>query len=492
MENINVGVDEIKDICQRHGESMDPLWMNIRQEFNLPLLSQAGDRKKRSGISVSSLFETAVAMPLFLAGTVKGFFASRFGNIVDGAESAFYRFSQDSLFNWRRTMFAVSKVIKTREAEIKLEVKYPTALILDDSTLEKAGRRIEGVSKVHDHVSGRHVTGFKLLGLVFFNGSYARMLDFNLVSERKLSLKNGRQFFKDRDAGSPGKKRKIELKKDKIALAAELLGRAAKSGYAPDYVLVDSWFTCAALINKARTLNAGETHFLGMVKADKRLYIYNGQSYTLSQLRHAVMSEKKRCKRFKSSYMEVVCELKNVGTVKLLFSRFNRNKKWVCLLTTNLNMSYVKAIETYAIRWNIEVIFKECKQLLGLGKCQSNDFDAQIAHASSVFIAHSILVYFKYREDYQTLGQLYSTIEAQYTGLLTVEKILLMLEEILTTIASKMGNLNGVSLYEVFNSPEYAAFKEAIRFSLFLNQNGIINKATNHKDVTSEEKENAA
>lgn len=180
-----VAVDEIKDIGRRHGESMDPLWINIRQEFNLPRLSQSGDRKKRNGIPVSSLFETSVAMPLFLSGTVKGFFSSRFGKIVDGAASAFYRFSQDSLFNWRMAVFALSKLIRTRETEIKLEAKYPTALILDDSTLEKAGRRIEGISKVYDHVSGRHVPGFKLLGLAFFNGSYARMLDFNLVAEKK-------------------------------------------------------------------------------------------------------------------------------------------------------------------------------------------------------------------------------------------------------------------------------------------------------------------
>jgi hypothetical protein len=204
------------------------------------------------------------------------------------------------------------------------------------------------------------------------------------------------------------------------------------------------------------------------------------------------MSEKKRCRRFRSSYVEVVCELKNVGTVKLFFSRFSNNKKWVCLLSTDLEMSYIKAIETYAIRWNIEIMFKECKQLLGLGKCQANDFDAQIAHAACVFITHSILVYFKYREDYQTLGELYRTIESQYTGLLTVEKILLMLEEILTAIASKMGGVDTVSLHDVLNSSEYAAFRQGIRFSLFLSQNGNIDKTVNNEEVANGIGEKAA
>ena len=80
---------------------------------------------------------------------------------------------------------------------------------------------------------------------------------------------------------------------------------------------------------------------------------------------------------------------------------------------------------------------------------------------------NSILAYYKYREDYQTLGELYKTIESQYIDLLTVEKILIMLEEVLTTIASKMGGIDSVSLYDILNSPEYATLRQGILFSLF-------------------------
>lgn len=492
MENIEINVNEIKKICKKHGEDMDPLWVNIREEFNLAHFSRSGGVDKRTGVEVASLFETAIAIPLFLVGTVQSFFSSNFKKIVESSQCAYYRFCQDSRFSWRRAMSEVSKFIRKRETETNLEAKYPSTFIIDDSDLEKSGRRIEGVSKIYNHCTGRKVIGYKLVTLGWFNGAYARTLDYSLTAETKLKLKKGKPFSKERDSRSAGKKRINELKKDKITLACELMGRAAKNGYAPDYVLVDSWYTCAQIINKARSLNCGKTHFLGTVKPGKRLFTYNGEEYTLFQLRHAVMSEKKRCKRFRSSYIEVVCDLKNVGRIKLFFSRFTSNKKWVCLLTTDLAMSYIKAIETYAIRWNIEIIFKECKQLLGLGKCQANDFDAQIAHTTSVFITHSILAYYKYREDYQTLGELYRTIESQYTGLLTVEKILIMLEEILTTIASKMGGLDSVSLYDVLNSPEYAALKQGIRFSLFLSQNGNIDKPINNKELANETMEIAA
>lgn len=485
MENVKVDVDEIKDICKKHGKNMDTLWIDIRGEFNLPLFSRSGGMEKRTGVAVSSLFETAIAIPLFLVGTVSSFFSSSFKEIVESSSFSYYRFCQDGRFNWRRAMSAISKFVRKREIETCLDAKYPSTFIIDDSTLAKSGRRIEGVSMIHDHCAGRNITGYKLVGLAWFNGLYTRMLDFGLAAEKKLKLKKGGQFSKERDPGEPGAKRKKELRKDKITLACEMIRRAAKGGYAASYALVDSWYTCARLIGVVRSIGGGATHFLGMVKADKRLYIYKGRQYTLSKLRHAVMSEKKRCKRFRSYYVEVVCELKNVGRVKLFFSRFTSNKKWVCLLTTDLEMNYIKALETYGIRWNIEIIFKECKQLLGLGKCQANDFDSQIAHAACVFITHSILAYYKYREDYQTLGELYRTIESQYTGLLTVEKILIMLEEILTVIASKMGDIGSVSLYDVLNSPEYAAFRQGIRYSLFLNQNGNIDKTINNEEVAN-------
>lgn len=48
-------------------------------------------------------------------------------------------------------------------------------------------------------------------------------------------------------------------------------------------------------------------------------------------------------------------------------------------------MSFVRAFEVYQIRWNIEVLNKECKQYLGLGTCAGRDFDEQIADCTLCF-----------------------------------------------------------------------------------------------------------
>ena len=68
-------------------------------------------------------------------------------------------------------------------------------------------------------------------------------------------------------------------------------------------------------------------------------------------------------------------------------------------------------IEIYQIRWSIEVFFKEARQLLGLGNCQSNDFDAQIADTTITMTQH-ILLTLRYRFDhYESKGALFAGIK---------------------------------------------------------------------------------
>jgi IS4 transposase len=54
-------------------------------------------------------------------------------------------------------------------------------------------------------------------------------------------------------------------------------------------------------------------------------------------------------------------------------------------------------IKKYTKRWAIEVFFKESKQLLGLGKEQSNSFQAQVFSATTSFIRYNLLVYLNVR-----------------------------------------------------------------------------------------------
>lgn len=462
-------VREIQDLFRKHNTDIDHFWAQLQRRWRFAVLLHAGGRRKRSGVSSAVLLEIVVAMPILLVATVQGFFASQFQRMVTASQWAVHRFRQDARFHWRRVLYAFHKEIADDERRSNLTPQRPTALILDDTTLAKTGRHIEGVSWVFDHVSKTLVMGYKLLALSWFNGSYARFLDFSLVAEKALTWKrNHGSFRKAREKTSPGAVRQAELRQDKITLGCEMLVRAVEQGFVPDFVLCDTWFTCARLINQVRSLGQGTVHFLGMIKDGRRKLLYAGAEFTLHELRHHLLSQLHRCSRFRSRYIVVDCIIPQVGNVRIFFSRFHGRRKWVALITTQRNLSYIKAIETYAIRWTIEVGFKEAKSLLGLGRCQANDLDCQMAHATTVFMAHAMLVNWKFHEEYQSLGILYAEIEHQYTQLLTLDKLLLLFEALMQQIAAQLGGINQVTVEQLLNSAEYAQFKVILQQSLLL------------------------
>ena len=101
-------------------------------------------------------------------------------------------------------------------------------------------------------------------------------------------------------------------------------------------------------------------------------------------------------------------------------------------MTTNLELNFERAFEIYAIRWTTEIFFKEAKQYLGLGKCQSVDFDAQTASTSIVMLEYSLLSLAKKELEYQTIGGiLKDTPTLDERILLIIKELVLDLAEIL-------------------------------------------------------------
>jgi hypothetical protein len=101
----------------------------------------------------------------------------------------------------------------------------------------------------------------------------------------------------------------------------------------------------------------------------------------------------------------------NGEQVRLFFSKQGKNGKWKTFLTTDISLSFIEMVKIYQLRWSIEVFFKEGKQLFGLGKCQSNDFDAQIADTTMVMIRH-MLASLKFRFDnYESKGAIFEQVK---------------------------------------------------------------------------------
>ena len=117
-----------------------------------------------------------------------------------------------------------------------------------------------------------------------------------------------------------------------------------------------------------------------MVKNGNTNYLLGDKLLTFSKILKILKHSKKAvyCKRLNCKFYEVEVKLKGIK-IKLFFCKTTKRSKWHGLLTTNTNLTFEEAFEIYATRWTIEVFFKECKQLLRLGKCESRHFEAQIA-----------------------------------------------------------------------------------------------------------------
>jgi len=421
--NINendFSIQEIKSIFENQSESVGDTIFDLLKCFKMTKLCRSLGVVKTMGYSIPDLITILIMFPVMMIKTVRGFILSNY-QLTNAQKDSFYRTLNNENLNWRNLLYTVAKQFRSMTPKTE-EQLTPTCGIIDDTTLNKTGMRIEGIGNVFDHVSKKLVLGFKCLLYSFWDGKSIYPIDSSLHAEignnKKrpfgLTRKQLKQRFKkDRSPKSQGAKRIKELTNDKISTALTIIKRAAKRGFVPQYMLVDSWYTSEKFITTVRSIKKGAIHFLGMARCDKRQYDYRGKTYNAKELRTVLKSKAKRCRKLNATYIEVVVEYKNAGKVKLYFSRFTHRGKWHLLLGTDRNLSYIKAMEIYNIRWGIEVLFKECKQQVNLGKCQSNDFDAHIAEMTLSFMLFTMLAFYKRVHSYETMGILFVKLKDQ-------------------------------------------------------------------------------
>jgi hypothetical protein len=335
----------------------------------------------------------------------------------------YYRLKNSTKICWRRILwYIVSKFLRQtqenkEDTASKSEKAKPRCLIFDDTLLEKTGRKIEKIGKVWDHVTRRMVLGFRLLVGLYFDGTSAIHVDFSLVREKgqraekpfgMLKKYLREQFSKKRVKESEGILRVKELDISKIELSIQMFLRAILHGISVDYVLCDSWFTCLELLAAVRQKGS---QLIGLYKIVTTKFEYYGRKLSYKQILHLAGKEK-RCKKM-NLYYKTARVMYGGMPVTLFFSKVGTGGDWKVILTTDTKLSFLQTAEIYQIRWSIEVFFKEAKQMLNLGGCQSSTFDAQIADTTITMIA-CILLAFRFRYDhYQSMGALFRAMNAE-------------------------------------------------------------------------------
>ena len=365
---------------------------------------------KEKGIAVVQIFRYLLCLMFSDRSMYMQITTKRFKE--DYSKNTVYRFLNNSRINWERFTTMLSERIVNGFMRPLTDKKREDIFVIDDSAYHKRGyKKTELVAKVFDHVSMKYIKGFRMLSLGWSDGNSFVPITHRLLSSSKdknvLGLKN------DFDKRSIAFKRRRQAREKATDVMLDMLKQAQKAGHHAKYVLFDSWFS-----NPKEIIRISEDCHLNTIamvkKSSKIRYEFEEEELNIKQI-FARSKKRRGCSRYllsvkvKTSYTD---EKKVVHTIpaKIVCVRNRSNRKdWLAIICTDMALDEKEIIRIYGKRWDIEVFFKTCKQMLKLeSECHSLSYDALTAHVAIVFTRYMLLsVEKRLNEDDRTVGELF-------------------------------------------------------------------------------------
>jgi hypothetical protein len=346
------------------------------------LLHKAGISKEK-GFAPSVLVFVLILLPMIKESLTAFWSGKYFSHLLEARKDTYYRFLNCQFFNWRRLVsLLVSRLIAKHDTTMFSE----KVLIADDTLLHKTGKEMELVSYHFDHTSKRSQLGHQMLQVGYHNGVDFYPVDLSFHTSKNRPNEN----IKDIDRRSTGWKRREEAFEKKTDMLVRMLKRCWESGIDARFVLFDSWFSYDTVISKILDIGYG---VICRLKRSRERYLYKDRQLNLSQLWHDVARhELKWVSSWQVKAAKLTVSLPHSQEVSIVFVRWSK-KQWHAFLSSETDIEIPEILDYYSRRWAIEVYFRDCKQLLGLGKGQSETFDALVAWASIVMIRYLLLVH---------------------------------------------------------------------------------------------------
>jgi hypothetical protein len=420
------------DLLRDRDGLVDNLFADLWRQVGMKtLLSRAGFHK-RSGTPIHELVY-CLTLWVWLKVDSIGLFARESLNTFSTAEKdALYTVMNREDLNWRRLHQDVAlQAVRQLKGSTQ-----PKALVLDDSIKVRHGKKMPGVSSHFDHTSGRHVMGQQVLtlGLSWAEGFAPLDSELFISATEAQSL---HQPFQD-GRSVTAKRYRIADQQTKPQMAKAMISRALRAGIEADYLLADAWFGTKPMIQTAE--DALLTPILRMKK--------NTMKYRLTRFRQRHLTHRdldvktlyQSCIRgqwdkvpgqpYQAKALDVELNLADSAkeperwiNVRLLFVRGTVNSEkakagkhdWAVFLTTDISLESPRILELYALRWAIEVYFKEAKQHLGFLKEQSNHYAAYIASIHLTAIRFCLLVIAKVTHEASGVADIRQRISSNVT-----------------------------------------------------------------------------
>lgn len=152
-------------------KSLNKFFQSFKSLQLAKLLRQVGINKS-TGVSAYEVFQTLILL-VFQGKNLYQFLASK---------NTYYRFLNNSSFNWRRFLLLLVAKITTTFTKLTSPNRVKV-FILDDSIVARnRSQSVELLAKVYDHVFHRYQKGFTMLTLGWSDGYSFLPVDFAMLS----------------------------------------------------------------------------------------------------------------------------------------------------------------------------------------------------------------------------------------------------------------------------------------------------------------------
>jgi hypothetical protein len=378
----------------------------VRFGLAVTLARFMGRARRSDGVPLAQILMTLLVWPVLKLSSVHCFccelcqYLKLNGRRPARPEDIIYDFWDNEDINWRGWARDASRRIAST---VDLGNVKKRAFVADDTIEKRRGKKVEGTSRHFDHTSGTTVAGNQVLelGMAGENGFHPVDRQHYMSDCAPVDKPMGNGGFKDnRSAAARDMARARD--EEKPAMLARMLKDAIKAGFKAAWLIADAWFGSKANIRLA--IKHG-LYALFQMKRGKLQYRVEERLHTAKQL-YARNARKMRCANSQSRFKTVRIEAEiNLETkpkaapiwqpVVLILSapKDDQRDNWVIFLSTNTSASVEELLEIYALRWSIEVYFKELKQSFGLLSEQSGKY--QVAYASIHLAAVRYMIIFE-------------------------------------------------------------------------------------------------
>ena len=348
------------NLLEKGGYLADNLFADLWKQVGMKTLLNRSGFKKRSGTPISEIIYILVLWVWLKKDSISMFAQESLEHFTHAEKDALYTTLNREDLNWRQLNLKVA----VKAVQQMPPCTSPKTFVLDDSIKIRHGKKMPGVSSHFDHTLGRSVMGQQVLNLgLSCEYGYVPLDSEIFISNVKAqglhkAFKDGRSIV--------GKRYQQAIQQSKPQMAKTMMSRAIRTGIEVDYLLADAWFGTKGML---RTIE--ELSIAGILRMKKSKLKYRLTTYE---------NEKK-----------VIRLLFVRGTVNTDKQQTGKND-WAVFLTTDMSLEASKILEIYALRWAVEVYFKEAKQNLGFLKEQSNHYAAYIASIHLAAIRFCMLV----------------------------------------------------------------------------------------------------